>query len=213
MPTSDQPRSTPRFHPATPFAASFTINSGPADVNIRDLSVTGAQIEHALPIKPASRGTLRIGSLNARATVIWSRLAAPGLYRSGLRIHEELDVVAAMIRDLLGRGVVRKQDSDIQLRKAEARREKEQATMRLIRPIPKPTGPSEEVILLIRQARERMLMRPEDAVKWYNRARVTATEEQLRIAESGRPNREDVLAVWEYLDRSVDLRFVVLALS
>ena len=56
-------------------------------------------------------------------------------------------------------------------------------------------------------------MRPEDAVKWYNRARVTATEEQLRIAESGRPNREDVLAVWEYLDRSVDLRFVVLALS
>jgi len=42
---------------------------------------------------------------------------------------------------------------------------------------------------------------------------VTANEDQIRIAGSGRPNREDVLAVWESLERGVDLRDVVRALE
>lgn len=211
----DQPRSTPRFHPDIPLPATFTINGAPGPVGLRDLSVIGAQIEHTQPIRPATAGTLRVESFSVRATVVWSRLAAPGVYHSGLRIHDELDLVAAKIRDLLGRGIVKKSTEDAAARKREAQRAREKATALLIRPLPRSAGPSEEQILLIRQARDRLLLHPEDSVKWYNRATATATatEDQIRIAESGRPNREDVLAVWEYLERSIDLRFVVQALS
>jgi hypothetical protein len=213
MPGLDQPRSTARFNPEAPFPATFIINGTSGQVNVRDLSVTGAQIEHSTPLRPGTRGTLVVESLNAKATVVWSRLAVPGVYRSGLRIHEQLDVVAATIRDLLGRGVVRKQGEETLRKRQEALLERERATARLINPPLKTIGPTEEQVLLIRQARERLLMHPDDSVKWYHRARATATEDQMRIAESGRPNREDVLAVWEYLERSVDLRFVVQALS
>jgi hypothetical protein len=209
----DQPRSTPRFHPDTPLPATFTINGAPGPVGLRDLSVTGAQIEHTVPIRPATAGTLKIESFSARATVIWSRLAAPGIYRSGLRIHEDLDLVAAKIRELLGRGIVKKHAGDAAARQREAQLARQKASALLVRPLPRSTGPSDQQILLIRQAREQLLMHPEDSVKWYNRARATATEDHIRIAESGRPNREDVLAVWEYLERSVDLRHVVQALS
>jgi hypothetical protein len=213
MPGLDQPRSTARFNPEGPFAATFIVNGISVQVNVRDLSVTGAQIEHPNALRPGTRGALVVESLNAKTTVVWSRLSAPGVYRSGLRIHEQLDIVAATIRDLLGRGLVRKQGEETLRKRQEALLERERATARLIAPAVKVIGPTEEQVLLIRQARERMLMHPEDAVKWYNRARVTASEDHMRIAESGRPNREDVLAVWEYLERSIDLRFVVQALS
>lgn len=191
----------------------FTINGISNEVNVRDLSVTGAQIEHAQPIRPKTQGSLKVEQLDAKAVVVWCRLAAPGVYRSGLRIHEQLDLVAAAIRDLLGRGLVRKQGEETLRKRQEAQRERDEAAARLIGGAAKPIGPTTEQILLIRQARERMLLHPEDGVKWYNRARATATEDQLRMAASGRPNREDVLAVWEYLERSIDLRFVVQALS
>src|SRR4051794_20083270 len=178
MPGLDQPRSTPRFNPEAPFAATFTINGTPVQVNMRDLSVTGAQIEHPNPVRPGTRGTLIVESLNTKATVVWSRLAAPGVYRSGLRIHEQLDVVTATIRDLLGRGLVRKQGDETLRKRQEALREREKATARLIAPPLKSIGPTEEQILLIRQARDRMRMHPDDAVKWYNRARATASEDQ-----------------------------------
>ena len=42
---------------------------------------------------------------------------------------------------------------------------------------------------------------------------MTATEDQVRLAGAGRVNREDVLAVWEYLERSIDLRYIVRALE
>ena len=182
-------------------------------VSIRDLSVTGAQIEHAQLIRPATRGTLNIELTDVKADVVWTRLAAPGTYWSGLRIQGQIEIVAATIRDLLGRGVVKKQGDETARKREEALRMREETSARLINPVSKEAGPSEEQVRRIRVARERLLMHPEESVRWYNRARATASEDQLRIAGSGRPNREDVLAVWEYLERSIDLRLVVQALS
>ena len=204
----NQPRSTPRFLPDAPFAGTFTIGGQTFPVGIRDLSVTGAQMEHVPTLRPGVQGTLVIDNLSVPATVIWTRLVAAGSYWSGLRIDGELDVIAATIRDLLGRGVV-KPGADTMRRREAALRAREEARMRLVSETPAATGPTNEQVMMIRHARERLQMHPEEALRWYNRARATASEDQIRIAGSGRANRDDVLAVWEYLARSVDLRFVV----
>jgi hypothetical protein len=208
----DQDRSTPRFISEDPVPGSFFTGASTIAIAVRDVSVNGAQIEHLHPVRPAMHGRLGIGDHAFDATVIWTRLTGPGRYRTGLRIEERLDIVAAAIRDLLARGVVHK-DEDTLRRRQEARRERAQRTASLRGDAPFMAGPSTADVHRIREAREWMMMFPEDATKWYNRARVTASEDHLRIAGSGRTNREDVLAVWEYLDRRIDLGDVVRALG
>lgn len=181
-------------------------------VAVRDVSVNGAQIEHVPSVRPAMRGRLGIGDVTFDATVVWTRLIGPGRYRTGVRIDERLDIVAAAIRDLLARGVIRKGENTLR-RRDEARRERELRAKSLVGGTSSGAGPSSADANRIREAREWMQLFPDDAIKWYNRARMTATEDHLRIAGSGRTNREDVLAVWEYLDRSIDLSDVVRALG
>lgn len=213
MPGIDQPRSAARFIPEHPFPATLTMLGVTVTVGIRDLSVNGAQIEHPQPIRPATQGRLTIlPDFIVPAIVIWSHFTATSTYHSGLRIDEQLDVVAAAIRDLLGRGLVHK-ETDTSRKRQEALLAREKALTQQLHATPAQTGPTMEQVLLIRHARERMLMHPEEAIKWYNRARVTATEDQVRLAGAGRVNREDVLAVWEYLERSIDLRYIVRALE
>ena len=208
----DQARSTARFVSQDPVPATFFTVTGAISVEVRDVSVNGAQIEHAQPVRPAMQGRLVLGNLTANATVIWTRLMVPGRYRSGLRIEQSLDIVAAAIRDLLARGVVRKGEDTLQ-RREQARLERDNRRAALNAGTLKAGGFSVDDVHRIREARDWMLTFPEDAIKWYNRARITATEDHLRIAGSGRANREDVLAVWEYLARSVDLAGVVRALE
>ncbi|HXV16514.1 MAG TPA: hypothetical protein VD758_07020 [Gemmatimonadaceae bacterium] len=212
MSSLDQARSTVRFVSEDAVAATFAAGAVTMPVKLRDVSVNGAQIEHTQPIRPSLQGRLILGDLTADATVIWTRLTAPGRYRSGLRIDERLEIVAAAIRELLARGVIRKGEDTLR-RREQARLEREQRRAALSGIDPVAAGPSPADIQRIRDAREWMLMFPEDAIKWYNRARVTATEDHLRVAGSGRANREDVLAVWEYLERSIDLTDVVSALD
>jgi PilZ domain len=212
MSNLDQPRSTARFVSDDVVAATFLAGASTMPVMLRDVSVNGAQIEHAQPIHPAQQGRLLLGTLTANATVIWTRLTAPGRYRSGLRIDERLEIVAAAIRELLARGVIRKGEDTLR-RREQARLERDQRRAALSGLHPVTSGPSPADIQRIRDAREWILMFPEDALKWYNRARVTATEDHLRLAGSGHANREDVLAVWEYLERRVGLADVVRVLD
>jgi uncharacterized protein YbjT (DUF2867 family) len=207
----DQARTTARFVSKDPVDATFTAATT-MPVMLRDVSVIGAQIEHAHPVRPAMQGRLSIGDLEAPATVVWTRLTGPGQYRSGLRIEAPLEVVAAAIRDLLARGVVRKGEDTIRQRE-EAKIERQKSRMRLTGLESTAASLTVNDIRNIRDARKWMQSHPEDAIKWYYRARATATEDHLRIAGSGRTNREDVLAVWEYLERGFDLRDVVRALE
>ena len=212
----DQARTTARFISTDPVAATFNVASTTLNVSVRDVSVIGAQIEHSQPIRPAATGKLTIGDLDVQASVVWTRLTEPGRYRSGLKIDAPLEVVAAAIRDMLANGVVRKGEDTIRQR-AQARidREKRRALLATggtnLKPIT--TDLTREDVAQIRDARRWMQSHPEDAIKWYYRARATATEDHLRIAGSGRTNREDVLAVWEYLERGFDLHDLVKALE
>ena len=71
--------------------------------------------------------------------------------------------------------------------------------------------PSDE-LLLIQHARERLRSNPDEAQRWYNRARFALVEEETSMRlEANIPHREDVLAVWEYLERSIDLQLIISA--
>lgn len=207
----DQPRNTGRFVSDRPVPGSFSSGASGCEVFVCDLSVNGAQIEHAQALRPAMRGRLTVGILDAAAVVIWTRMTVPGRYRSGLRLEERLDVVATAIRDLLARGVIHKA-GDTQRQRERALIERSAARAQR-RADPQQTNLSNAAIQTIHSARKWLLEHPEDAVKWYQRARRIATDAQLQIAGSGRMNREDVLAVWEYLERRVALADVVRALD
>ena len=209
----DQDRSTARFVSTDPVPATFSTPGTTLPVSLRDVSVIGAQIEHVQPVRPALQGRLLIGELDAMATVVWTRLTGPGRYRSGLRIDAPLEVIAAAIREMLSRGVVRKGEDTLRLRE-EARIERERQRARLTGAAVKAyAGLPAADVRMVRAAREWLQTHADEATKWYNRARMTANEDHLRLAGSGRPNREDVLAIWEYLERRFDLRDIVAALE
>lgn len=207
----DRARKTVRFVSADPVPGTFSTASATCAVAVRDLSVEGAQIEHSQPLRPSMQGRLVIADLDAAAVVIWTRMSDPGRYRSGLRLEEHLETVAAAIRDLLARGAVRKVQ-DTRRQREQARVERSITRQRLVG-LPVQRGLSADAVRLIRSARQWLLANPAEAVKWQQRVRATADEEQLRIAAGGRLNREDVLAVWELLKRRFGLADIVRVLD
>ena len=52
--------------------------------------------------------------------------------------------------------------------------------------------------------REELRLNPEEAMHWYRRARIIINDPATRAAAPPIADHPDALAVWEYLDRSVD---------
>lgn len=116
-----------RFRTTEPVTGTF----GPVDVVIVDLSLGGAQLSHALPLRIGTRGKLsfRRGDITATvsARVVWSHLSPTkgGMaYVSGLQLDAVEPPYALAINSLLRAGVLRK-DSDSMTRKAERMKERE----------------------------------------------------------------------------------------
>ena len=199
---------------------ALTGSFGTASVVILDLAAQGAQIEHAQPLRLGSKGKLafKLGDVNVAidGITIWSHLSktpnARGkyLYRSGVRIDAGGADLSDVVKHLAGSGFVKLDDQSMQRKKlrAEAKR-----LARAREPHVKVFRPDHDIpsdqILLIEHARARLRSDPEEAKRWYNRARFALNEEHSRgIAESIR-HREDVLAVWEYLERTIDINVIV----
>jgi hypothetical protein len=66
------------------------------------------------------------------------------------------------------------------------------------------SGIPAEQYLLIQGVREELRLNPEEAMHWYRRARIVINDPNTRIVAPPIANHPDALAVWEYLDRSVD---------
>ena len=65
---------------------------------------------------------------------------------------------------------------------------------------------TQDHMLLVQHARARLLSQPEEAQKWYQRAKYAITHGATNVEiESITEHREEVLAVWEYLERSLDI--------
>ena len=216
MTETNEARGTLRYITHAPMSGVF----GSVAMVVRDLADNGVQIEHAEPLRVATKSRLAfpgVGSqiLQMRGIVIWSRLSAvPNeagkyLYRSGVRVDDEPEILTHAIGQLLGKGMIYLDQGSLDRKReilAEKARSKGQmGQMRLQRVTPPVEGATPDQLLLIQHARERLRSHPEEALKWYNRAKFSlqATEHMH--------NREEVLAIWEYLERSIELPVIAKA--
>jgi len=207
-------RSGDRYVVAEPVSGSF----GATSVSILDVGMKGAGITHAQPIRIGTRGRFwfRRGDIaaSAQAVVVWSHLSKTPdehgklLYRSGLRI-EEGSQLAEALQALATRGIVR-HDSDTLERKR--RRIAERENERNGKPTMKVLSAESELppdqVLLIRHSRDRLLTNEDEVRRWSNKAKVALSDRGVVTGEILRYS-DPVLAVWAYLEKSVDLGTIV----
>lgn len=213
--TTDESRSSSRFLFRNGLQASFAATS----VSVIDISETGLQVEHAEAIAIGKQGqvtlALRPGnSVTVPARIVWSRIGkgASGnqkIFRSGLVFPARREDVGENVLELLLRAGIIEPDHESLKKKEDARAARLQrraaggaaAKSNLI------TDSNGAALDLARKARKYLRNHPEEAEKWLNRARY-ASHHLLKKSD---PLSLDQLAVWEFLDRKVDLEIVRLA--
>lgn len=205
-------RGSERFVASNPIVGRF----GRLDVTIWDLAESGLQMEHAEPLKLATKGLVGFKldemAVTVPGIVIWSHLSqtadAKGrfLYRSGVRLEADIELFAAAINRLAGSGRIQRDTASLdRKRKKHVERDKELRARPVVQMIHGASGPSPDVVLLVLHARDRLRENANDAIKWYNRAKFSISEDLFTHVH----HREEVLAVWEYLERSVDIQTIV----
>ena len=205
-------RTSDRFGAVEPLPGGF----GSAPITILNLASRGVQIEHSQPLRLALSGRLwfRRGdvAVSVQGRVVWSHLSKTRdpngklLYHSGIHVPEEASDLGGAIAALARHGVVQ-QDHDSLERKRATAEEKEQ--LRQTRPVVKFVRFGHDVdpdtALLILQARDRLRANPAEAVKWYNRAKFSIIDNGSPVPTDQLRHKEETLAVWEYLERSIDI--------
>jgi hypothetical protein len=195
----DEPeqRIATRFVPLRQLGGIF----GDVKFVVMQLSATGFRIRHNEPLMPGDEAKLSFAlmrparSVVVRARVVWTSLATSGTERfsiSGLRIIEHQDRVAAAIDAMRSTNELQPE------RRGALRRATD--TMAVI------SGISDEEMALVTAAVQKFAGDPVEASRWYSRARFALSDETVRRAAPERPrDREEVLGIWEYLDRQVDI--------
>lgn len=188
---------------------------GATDVSVIDVGDHGAQVRHPTPVKLGTIGRLAFplpsgkGLVRVQATVVWSKLAtkadAAGKrdFFTGLRLDDDDGLVKQSIEEMLHTNALRPDRTSLEKKKrmlAEKEKAKQHGGLKFMGQrmrIP------DDVILLVRQTRSRLADNPAEAVKWYNRAKFSLDQSGVQIHA-----REDVLAIWEYLERSVEIDII-----
>jgi hypothetical protein len=205
-------RETERFIASRPIAGRF----GRIDVTIWDLAERGIQIEHAEPMKIATTGLVAFKldemTVTIPGIVIWSRLSQTPdetgrlLYRSGIRLEANIDLVASAINRLAGSGRIARDTASLDRKRKKLQKREQELRARPVTQILHTTRETPpDLVLLVQHARDRLRENPDEATKWYNRARFSVPEDSF----SHVPHREELLAVWEYLERSVEIQTIV----
>ena len=150
-----------------------------------------AKLTFAL-IKPAR-------SIVVRARVVWTSLARSGEDRfsiSGLRVIEHGERLERAVDSLL-------MTHDLQPeRRVRNRRTDDVLTTML-------SGASDDEIAMITAAIQKFAQDPVEANRWYSRARFALSDEHVRRIAPPKPSdRDEVLGIWEYLERQVELEKV-----
>jgi hypothetical protein len=208
-------RSAERYTVTEKLGGSF----GSAPVTLIDVGEQGVQIEHAQPLRLATKGRLWFKraeiSVSLHAFVVWSRLSkTPNdqgkyLYRSGLRIDEGTEAFLSAMQMLELHGVIRR-DSESLERKRQRRdeREQEKTGKPVMKRVHTESDISPDQVLLVQHARERLKANFDEAQKWYSRAYFALRDGRTGLSSDLMRYPEDVLAVWEYLERSVPLPII-----
>lgn len=209
-------RSEERFRVQHRLDASFGTN----EVVLVDLGEHGAQVQHPVPIKLGSIARMAFAlpqsgqQVRVQGTIVWSRLSTKPdssgkrHYYSGVRLDDPDEAMKGAIAQLNGLNVLRLDTLSLE-KKQRALAEKEKARQHLGFKLvgQKPRIP-DDVILLVRQTRDRLKDNPAEAVKWYNRAKFSLDRSGVQIHQ-----RDEVLAIWEYLERSVEIDIITRVIS
>jgi hypothetical protein len=175
------------------------------------LSSSGLRIRHDEPLHPGDEARLSFAILNPpksfvmRARVVWTSIGQRGdersFYVSGLRVIENADRLVNAAYLLRTARELQIDDRDIGRRVPNTRTP---------RNMPKHvTGLSDEDVVKIIQAVRKLADDPQEASRWYARARFAIADEEVRkAAPRGAREREEVVGVWEYLQRQPDLKTV-----
>jgi len=177
-----------------------------AEVRIENLSARGARIETPRPLALSAFGTLTftVAQLNISVTaaVAWTSMKAvnPSMYRSGLIIDEKPELLRLAIGHLCEAGTAILDTHSLAL-KLKVIRARARQLASYANEMP---GLPTEQYLLIQCVREELRLNPDEAMHWYRRARLTIADPATRAAAPAIADHPDALAVWEYLDRSID---------
>lgn len=181
-------------------------------VRIEDLSARGARVVSEYDMRGKNdvlRFTLPTGALeiSVMAEVVWSAVKAITnqaalSYRAGLFINEKAEMLRLAIGQLceLNRASLDTQSLRLKLKIIRARARQLAPTFKEI----EKAGIPAEQFLLIQGVREELRLNPEEAMHWYRRARLVINDPATRAIAPPIADHPDALAVWEYLDRSVD---------
>ncbi len=202
-------RSTDRFYLSPALAGTY--EGVPAQ--IEDLSARGARL--VLPDEPAkgALGALHFAlpdsqiDVTVRGQVVWTSVKAitgaqTRNFRAGLFINEKAELMRLAIGHLceINRAGLDTQSLRLKLKIIRARARQMAPSFPQI----EASGIPAEQYLLIQGVREELRLNPEEAMHWYRRARMVINDPATRTVAPPIANHPDAIAVWEYLDRSVD---------
>lgn len=174
---------------------------GETKFSMLQLSSTGLRIKHREPLLPGTEAKVSFALLKparsvvVRARVVWTSIARSVEDRfsiSGLRVLDHQERLARAI-DLLNATHELQPERRAQVRRATD-------GLLAIEDI------SDDEIALVTEVIQKFAADPVEASRWYSRARFAVADESVRRAAPDRPrDREEVLGIWEYLDRQVDI--------
>jgi hypothetical protein len=198
-------RSTDRFDVSPALEGEW--NGEP--VRIENLSARGARVESSRQLARSVSGVLTFAipaaalDVSVNTTVAWSAMKAvdPSRYRNGLFIGEKKDLLRLAIGQLceIGRAALDTISLSLKLKVIRARARQLAPSFRV-----EASDIPPEQYLLIQCVREELRLNPDEAMFWYRRARLTISDPATRTAAPAIADHPDALAVWEYLDRSID---------
>jgi hypothetical protein len=206
-------RSTDRFFLSPSLDATFAGEN----VRIENLSARGARIEMHNELLRGTSGPLHFvipssgHEVAVNGEVRWTAVKAitgsiARSYRAGLFVNEKPELMRLAIGLLseMNRAALDTQSLRLKLKIMRARARQLAPSFRNV----EEAGVPAEQYLLVQGVREELRLNPEEALHWYRRARLIINDPATRDAAPGISNHPDALAVWEYLDRSVDASIV-----
>ncbi len=208
-------RGSDRFDVVPPLTARWNDDQ----VLLHNLSARGGRIETSAELHRHSKGILHFdvpGStavVSVEAEVAWSALKAmdPSSWSSGVSVQEKPEMLRLAIGHLCedGRALL---DTHSLILKLKIIRARARNLAPSFGPIEDSGVPTEQYIL-IHSVREELKLNPDEAIHWYRRARLSINDAQTRAVAPTIVNHPDALAVWEYLDRSIDPSLIGRALA
>lgn len=197
-------RAAERFDTVDEVTGSF----GAVEVTVVNVCETGVKVLHSQPLRIGTRGGLRFRrgnvSVATQARVVWSHLSKEPqsggrlLYQSGLHLDTPDNTFAAAVQMMLQEGMLRRDLESLERkRKRLEQREREKSGQPAMKMMAGPAEPevTPDQALLIEQARTRLRTSPQETARWAARARTPENE----------AHGDEALAIWEYLERTIEL--------